>query len=379
MLSAAALLPLMAAVVSADTTSLPWQLNTHDTADCSDGATRGFTGQDILDARTDCFEPQFPNTTKSIHFRDSQSAAHILKLHEGESCSDSDEVISIPDGEGGVCVTLDSATGFSIARSDAVEVREVKYSGTKEVRDPTRADFYSWFNGRRQQVYAHAGVALAGCATGIWLVCGFGAVFTVIETGFLIFEAHRYTAHRAGKRNLIDEPVELKGYHEGKTVHVRGIDMAHELSRRDMSALMGRGIDEETHEYYQVDYVDEVTGEVDSVVADLDLLTNTTITSAPADSSKFGNVGTGHLAKRQSASDYTVHYQSMSMSERARDLFPITSDQATNLADEIWNWGYEQNVGGHCAALLADGERLNSGYFSIRTGGFVAHRDCENQ
>ncbi|KAL2214253.1 hypothetical protein CC79DRAFT_1375741 [Sarocladium strictum] len=386
MLSKTALLSILA--VSADAlNTLPWEINTYDNADCSGPAASGFTGEDILDKRVDCYKTHFPKSSKSVWFRDSATAAHVLKLHAGDECSDNDEVVSIPADAEGVCVQLDTSNGFSLARADGVAVRQVRrgWSGTSDLSTrQNQAEFYAWFHTRRQAVYTHVAATVAACSILNWVACGFGILITTVETAFLAWEVHKYTAHRAGnnKRSLAEElldgPIDFSDYIEGKTVRVHGINMADDLSRRDSFALMGRDIDEDSHLYMQMDYIDDLTGEVESVLADLDLDTNMTIASAPADKSKFGKIGSGDLARRQQASDYTIHYQSMSMSERAQDLFPISREQADHLANDIWVWGAEQNIGGHCAALLADGDRLNSGYFSIRTGGFTAHRDCEN-
>ncbi len=386
MLLATALLSAFAMTANGLAT-VPWELNTFETSDCSGPAAAGFNGDDILDSRIDCFKTSFPKSTKSVWFRDSETAAHLVKLHAGDSCSVNDEAISIPDGEDGVCATLETATGFSLARADGLQVREVRPGWSSSTTLATRqqdATYYAWFHARRQAVYTHAIATVAACTLFNWALCGFGVLVTAVETAFLAFEVHRYTAHRVPPTTspvsmpMLDEPINFSGYVEGKTVRARSINVADELSRRDAVALMGRDIEVDSHVYYQLDYIDDVTGEIESVLADLDLATNTTIASAPADKSKFGDIGTGHLSRRQEASDYTIHYQSMDMSERAQDLFPISREQAEHLANDIWVWGAEQNIGGHCAALLADGERLNSGYFSIRQGGFVAHRDCAN-
>jgi hypothetical protein len=104
--------------------------------------------------------------------------------------------------------------------------------------------------------------------------------------------------------------------------------------------------------------------------------TNETIASVPANGG-LGRVGNGHLTRRQSnPDDYTIHYQSYNLNSDAADFFPMQRDTASKLVDEIWDWGREQDVGGKCAGLVRQGQQLNNGYFSIKTGPFTAHRDC---
>jgi hypothetical protein len=241
------------------------------------------------------------------------------------------------------------------------------------------AEFYAWNLGRRQQIYAHATATVAACALSQPWLCGFGVITTVIETVFLIYETARYSQHRAGDKrdlhSLIDGPIERDDLIEGKKVILKTVDVNDPLSKSDAFSLVGRDL-EESHIYITVDVIDDITGKVEHAFADFNPATNETIASAPA-AGGLGRVGDGHLTRRQAnAEDYTVHYQSYNMDSAAADFFPMRSDTAQKLAGEIWDWGREQNLGGKCAALVRQGQQLNNGYFSIRTGPFTAHRDC---
>jgi hypothetical protein len=60
-----------------------WVVNTHALEDCSDPTPVGYTGFDVTLMNNHIRPIQFPEGTRAIWFRDSDTAAHVLDLHDG--------------------------------------------------------------------------------------------------------------------------------------------------------------------------------------------------------------------------------------------------------------------------------------------------------
>jgi hypothetical protein len=80
----ASVFPAFAATAYGSQSARSWVVDTHALEDCSDPAPVGYTGFDVTLMDNGIRPIQFPVGTKAIWFRDSDTAAHVLDLHDGQ-------------------------------------------------------------------------------------------------------------------------------------------------------------------------------------------------------------------------------------------------------------------------------------------------------
>jgi len=252
---------------------------------------------------------------------------------------------------------------------------------------------HMWEQAARDRVYKFYFSAVAACvgeaAAGIGglVLCGLGFVPALIETGFIIGASFtHYRSQQGGSlpvRSLldadhlfpVDQPLVMSGYDATRTIRVRRLDISSPVARSDAERLTSRDLPSH-HLFLDVEYLDKDTGEVsEHVFADLDPDTGDVVTSAPVEAGDYGRVGDGLLSKRQESP--TAHFWAYNIDTSINShLFPMTRDTSEHLAGSLWDWQRDNDIGGHCANLIAGGARVANGYFAIKTGPFTFHRDC---